>query len=672
MPVIPTNTKYTSGSQTYTFPVGCTFIIVELVGQGGSGGTGDTFACNGGGGAGGWYVKKLFLPDVGYTCDVGDAANGVLGLNSTSGHYGVHTGFDLNFTLTTAGGGGGGLLGLLTPFTTTQGSGGPPFSPLGADNFVGTGIIIDIPGGYGGAGSIAADYGRSGCGGRSFYCGNTVSKTSKVSSSVASLNLTNGSGSMSPSLANISNQGSNGVAYITEYYTPVPPTFTKLLGGGNIGTYTSPSGCAYITVEIVGGGGNSGQCFNNVSNGGGGGGGAYIRKNYLPGSYNYAVGGWGDSSVFSTESASAGGDGETPTASYQYASGGSGGTGSIGTGSFLDVDGEGGTCSREFTAGAGGASYLSGRGPSGWSTSYVAGIGRALRYGGGASSNINDPNVVLGADGAIFITEWYGSSGSGSNSINRHIDRVNTVDSRNINNDVSLEGRFIDRKLTLSRKIDSVTLSSSDFSIPTVTKITSGAGNYTSPVGCVYIIVEMVGAGGSGGKGYAGAFGPVSGGGGGGGAYIRKTKPSGVYAYSVGVGGASIPVGVFTNGNTGGTSTFSTETCLGGVGGFYAGSFQTEGNGGSGGVVPGSSVAPFISSRGSGGSASGLDSQGVIMSCGIGGSSKFSGCPVGVFSLVAVAGLAGSSYGGGGNGSIGNTATGAGADGLIFITEYYS
>lgn len=666
MSIIPTNTKYTSGSQTYTFPVGCTFIIVELVGQGGSGGTGNTYAYNGGGGAGGWYVKKLILPAVGYTCDVGDAANGVPNIAETSGTYGDYTSFDLSI-VTRAGGGGGGLPGFLVG--TKQGSGGTPFF-LGADNFTGTDIIIDIPGGYGGAGGIAADYGRTGCGGRSFYCGNTVSKTSKVTSSVASLNLTNGSGSMSPSLATISNQGSNGVAYITEYYTPVPPTFTKLLGGGNIGTYTSPSGCAYITVEIVGGGGNSGQCFDAITNGGGGGGGAYIRKNYLPGSYNYEVGGWGDRSVFSTESASAGVDGETPTVSGQYASGGSGGTGSTGTGSFLDVDGEGGTCSREYTAGAGGASYLSGRGPSGWSTFYVAGIGGALRYGGGASSNINDPNRVLGADGGIFITEWYGSSGS--NSINRHIDRVNTVDSRNINNDDSLEGRFIDRKLTISRKIDLVTLSSSVFSIPTVTKITSGAGNYTSPVGCVYIIVEMVGAGGSGGKGFAGFFGPVSGGGGGGGAYIRKTKPSGVYAYSVGVGGASIPVGVFTNGNTGGTSTFSTESCFGGVGGIYAGSFNTEGNGGSGGVVSGGSVAPFISSRGSGGSASGLDSGGVIMSCGIGGSSKFSGCPVGVFSLVAVAGLVGSSYGGGGNGSIGNTATGAGADGLIFITEYYA
>ena len=668
MPVIPTNTKYTSGSNVYTFPVGCTFIIVELVGQGGSGGTGNTFAYNGGGGAGGWYVKKLYLPLAGYTCDVGDAANGILGIPEVGGNYGDYTSFDF-LTVTRAGGGGGGFPGFLVG--TKQGSGGKPFDTFGADNFTGTDIIIDIPGGHGGAGGLAVDYGRSGCGGRSFYSGNTLSKTSRFFNPVTSLNLTNGSGSMSPSLGFLSNQGSNGVAYITEYYTPIPPTFTKLLGGGNTGIYTSPSGCAYITVEIVGGGGNSGQCFNARTNGGGGGGGAYIRKDYLAGSYNYEVGGWGDKSIFSSEQAGPGDNGVTPTVDAEYASGGKGGTVTVASGSFLDVEGEGGTCSREYTAGAGGASYLSGRGPSAWSTSYVAGLGRALRYGGGASSNINDPNRVLGADGAIFITEWYGSSGS-SNSINRHIDRVNTVDGRNINNDVSLVGRFINRKSSLSRTIDRVIFSSSAFSIPTVTKITSGAGNYTSPAGCVYIIVEMVGGGGSGGKGYVGGSGPVSGGGGGGGAYIRKTKPPGVYAYSVGAGGASIAVGVFTNGNTGGTSAFSTESCFGGVGGFYAGGFLTEGNGGSGGDVSGGSVAPFISSIGSGGSASGLDSAGSIMSCGIGGSSKFSGCPLGVFSLVAVAGLAGSLYGGGGNGSIGDTATGAGASGLIFITEYYS
>ena len=666
MPVIPTNTKYISGTNVYTFPVGCTFIIVELVGQGGSGGTGNTYANNAGGGAGGWYVKKLFLPLAGYTCDVGDAANGIPNIGETMGNYGDYTSFDF-LTITRAGGGGGGFPGFLVG--TKQGSGGSPFNILGADNFTGTDIIIDIPGGYGGAGGIAVDYGRSGCGGRSFYMGNTVSKTSKFANSVASLNLNNGSGSMAPSLANISNQGGNGVAYITEYYSPIPPTFTKLLGGGNIGTYTSPSGCFYITVEIVGGGGNSGQCFNARTNGGGGGGGGYIRKNYLPGSYNYEVGGWGDRSIFSTEEAGPGGDGETPTVDSEYASGGTGGT-VFALGSFLDVEGEGGTCSREYTAGAGGASYLSGRGPSAWSTSYVAGLGRALRYGGGASSNINDPNSVLGADGAIFITEWYGSSGSGSNSINRHIDRVNTVDGRNIDNDVSLAGRFINRKLTLSRTIDQVNLNGSDISIPTVTKITLGAGNYTSPVGCVYIIVEMVGGGGSGGKCDVPPLGPVSGGGGGAGAYIRKTNPPGTYAYSVGAGGASIPVGVFTNGNTGGTSTFSTESCFGGVGGFQVNTFNTESNGGPGGNV--SAVAPYIHSRGSGGSASGLDSSGTVMSCGIGGSSKFAGCPVGVFSLVAVAGLDGSLYGGGGNGSIGDTATGAGAAGLIFITEYYS
>ena len=668
MSVIPTNTKYTSGTNVYTFPVGCTFIIVELVGQGGSGGTGNTFQYNAGGGAGGWYVKKLFLPYYPYICNVGDTTNGVSNIFEAGGNYGELT----NFTGTTnayAGGGGGGFPGVLG---TRQGSGGTPFNLLGNDNFsfFGGDIIIDIPGGYGGAGSAAFDYGRTGCGGRSFYCGNTVSKTGRVASSVASLNLTNGSGSMAPSTAIISNQGSNGVAYITEYYSPTPPTFTKLLGGGNIGTYTSPSGCFYITVEIVGGGGNSGQCNGTIA-GGGGGGGGYIRKNYLPGSYNYEVGGWGDRSIFSTEEAGPGGDGETPTVDSEYASGGTGGT-VFALGSFLDVEGEGGTCSREYTAGAGGASYLSGRGPSAWSTSYVAGLGRALRYGGGASSNINDPNSVLGADGAIFITEWYGSSGSGSNSINRHIDRVNTVDGRNIDNDVSLAGRFINRKLTLSRTIDQVNLNGSDTGIPTVTKITLGAGNYTSPAGCVYIIVEMVGGGGSGGKGVTAFFGPVSGGGGGGGAYIRKTKPPGTYAYSVGAGGASIPVGIFTNGNNGGTSTFSTESCFGGVGGFYAGTFHSEANGGSGGDVSGGSVAPYISSIGSGGSASGLDGSGTVVGCGIGGSSKFSGCPVGVVSSVAVAGLDGSLYGGGGNGSIGDTATGAGAAGLIFITEYYS
>lgn len=145
---------------------------------------------------------------------------------------------------------------------------------------------------------------------------------------------------------------------------------------------------------------------------------------------------------------------------------------------------------------------------------------------------------------------------------------------------------------------------------PTRQTLTSGSGaTYTTPVGCTQIRVRMLGGGGGGGANTGGN----------------------------------------NNAGTGGTTSFSTLTAVGGTGGGLAGA--NSGAGGSGGSGGGFRIA------GTGGST------GAAMSSsppgGIGGSSPFGGAGAGNTGA-GVAAIANSGSGGGGAGATGGGTSGGG------------
>jgi hypothetical protein len=97
---------------------------------------------------------------------------------------------------------------------------------------------------------------------------------------------------------------------------------------------------------------------------------------------------------------------------------------------------------------------------------------------------------------------------------------------------------------------------------PPTFQVLSGSGTYTSPTGCSYIIVEMVGGGAGGGRniGSSGIGSP----GGNGSTYYRFKTTSGTYSYAVGAAGVGTSASA-GNGTAGGDSTFGTAICRGGA-----------------------------------------------------------------------------------------------------------
>ncbi|MCK4501014.1 hypothetical protein KAU11_10995, partial [Candidatus Babeliales bacterium] len=186
------------------------------------------------------------------------------------------------------------------------------------------------------------------------------------------------------------------------------------------------------------------------------------------------------------------------------------------------------------------------------------------------------------------------------------------------------------------------------FTSPTVETFTA-SGTWTKDAGLKYIIVESVGGGGGGGI----ALDNGGGSGGGGGGYCRElilaSSLGATETVTVGTGGATDVAGVDT--------TFGAHFTAGGGG---AGADETDG--GAGGTATGGDVnipgeigerssADTISYKGGNGGASVL---------GFGGDY----------------GRAGGNYGGGGSGGFTSGSTddngGAGAPGIVIVTEYYS
>lgn len=206
--------------------------------------------------------------------------------------------------------------------------------------------------------------------------------------------------------------------------------------------------------------------------------------------------------------------------------------------------------------------------------------------------------------------------------------------------------------------------------LPTVQTFTTGSGTYTSPAGCRWIKIKMVGGGG-GGASATGASGQTSTGSGGGGAgYVEHAMAAGSYSYAVGAGGAAT--------SNGGNSTFNTSALIayGGFGTSFTSGAGTGANrssgSGAGGSASGGNIANIPGCNGENGFRY-SGSEGVGARGGNSYMSSQSGQSLSASN--AIAGFAGQSYGGGGGGgSSGSTSTatgGSGANGVIIVEEYY-
>lgn len=219
---------------------------------------------------------------------------------------------------------------------------------------------------------------------------------------------------------------------------------------------------------------------------------------------------------------------------------------------------------------------------------------------------------------------------------------------------------------------------------------TTGANTWTRPAGLSHIIVECQGGGGQGGGTAATAAGTGStGGGGGGGGYARKLLTAaaltsggiavgGTCTATVGTGGSSGAAGA--DGQAGGNSTFAGGTLTtvqgsGGTGGLSAATSSSTGIFGVG-SAGGSASGGDVNITGGGGGSGGV-SGGVPINNGYGGTSVLGGITKGLSGTNQSA-QAGVGYGGGGSGPTtyntggASRAGGAGAQGIVIVTEYYT
>ncbi len=188
------------------------------------------------------------------------------------------------------------------------------------------------------------------------------------------------------------------------------------------------------------------------------------------------------------------------------------------------------------------------------------------------------------------------------------------------------------------------------------------AQTYTTPAGVKYVTLEVQGAGGGGGG--AAGNGDLAGNGGGGGAFSRKTVSASTLGSSqtlyVGPGGVMAAAG----GPSGTMKLFGSSSIFGSIVTAPGGQITT------GGTASGGDV----NITGANGGAPVVRDTAHIASGGYGGASRLGG---GGQNVVADgAGVAGSGYGGGGSGAFadGNSSDalgGAGAPGIIIVTEFY-
>lgn len=209
---------------------------------------------------------------------------------------------------------------------------------------------------------------------------------------------------------------------------------------------------------------------------------------------------------------------------------------------------------------------------------------------------------------------------------------------------------------------------------PTQQVLTVGSGTYTTPTGCIAIMVEVMASGGSGGGTSSSASNSAGGSGGGAGGYLRKliSAPAATYAYVVGAKGAATAAGA-NNGNTGANSTFGTSllTAVAGGAGISM-AFGTAVSVSRGGINTAISTGGDINGSGTAGEH-GMRLSGAICCAGTGGATIWGSGGRGRDTASTGQDALGFGSGGGGATSVGagDNAGGNGADGLIVVTEYY-
>lgn len=202
----------------------------------------------------------------------------------------------------------------------------------------------------------------------------------------------------------------------------------------------------------------------------------------------------------------------------------------------------------------------------------------------------------------------------------------------------------------------------------------TGNGTYTPTSGMLYALVECVGGGGGGGGIGGGTAGTArSAGGGGGGEYAASVVTAAAVgvsqAVTIGTGGGGGAVGN-NNGNNGNPTSVGSLVVANG-GSFGAGG--AAGVGGAGGTG-GTGDLRIPGGNGWNGESNAIVS--VFVGLGMGGDSHFSGRQNTLTTNGNVTGQAGKAYGGGGSGGATfNTAAGAlgggaGANGIVVITEF--
>lgn len=217
-------------------------------------------------------------------------------------------------------------------------------------------------------------------------------------------------------------------------------------------------------------------------------------------------------------------------------------------------------------------------------------------------------------------------------------------------------------------------LSTASNYLPTIQKFTSGSGTYTTPAGCTWIRVRMVGAGG-GGTGSGTAAGSASGSGGtttfgttllsasGGAGGSWASGPNAGGAASLGSG----PIGIALQGGYGAALNDGTGTVQRPSGG-HGGSTPFGGAGAGGQVNQAGSAG--ITNTGSGGGGGGGFSNVAEVATGQGGGAG------GFVDAIITAPSATYAYAVGGAGTAGTAGTngfagGAGGSGLIIVEEHY-
>jgi hypothetical protein len=423
----PTIQTFTSGSGTYTTPVGVAYIKVKMVG-GGGGGAGATTTYIGNAGAGGTTNFAGLL-----------VANGGAGGTSTAANGGV--GGTASITLPAygtplqGGYGNGAIFNGSGSGSANGGMGGTnPFGGAGSSSGYfsnGSAGVANTGAGGGGGGYQQGSpnaYGGPG-GGAGGYIDAILPNpsTSPYSFVVGAA----GSGQVGAGVGGAGGSGGSGYIEITEYYnnvsigtttavTAIQPQITTYATGS--GTFTTPTGALYLKVRMVGGGGG-GSGSGQASGGTGGiGGNTTFGTSLLVA--NGGTGAAWASSVGSGGSASLGtgpigtiltggnGSGSSEATSTSQSSGGNGGTnpfGGAGTSTFGGTPGGPGVPN----TGAGGA----GAG-TGITAADYPGFGGGA--GGFVDAIINSPiatysySTALGGAGGTAGTSGFAGGDGGS------------------------------------------------------------------------------------------------------------------------------------------------------------------------------------------------------------------------------------------------------------------